>query len=557
MSAIFKFPGIRGVISGSFSISHGIQPSVALLEVPLSTRLDTRVGTLRLEDRDNNFRQEWRDCRIQKVQKTSNETKIVTILDRRWKWKFGGTFLLANQRDDPDGGFGFAQLTKPHDIALFLLTQPPPLGLGEVNPSVDELPNDTLPEIRASGNPPAAELDALCQSLGCSIVLWDDRVSIRKAGHGMRLPDNPLRDGSTESNIPLVPDGVSAVSAPYRVEAMFDMQAVAEEPNGELVNVHAVSYAPPAGWFEEWPRYLEGVKGDENRRLALKSVFRYYRINQEIGAPPAQALNGADFGLFDRGQPVVVFKTEDLLPTLPHTNEFQEQPGNTFRARPAYLQGVFYDGNDDLQNRAGILKESFTYDPDRGLVIFNEPVYRLLELDDGNPTIEAILYLTVSVEIRVFGGQKLRHAVERVTGERNGTPFQVEQRFDVVPTVSGRYSAPLVGVPPTRIGVDNNLPDVEAELGRHTQVVINSLQAPEAQMQRWVGWWDNVQLDGAIRQIVYAFGPDGWSTTVSRNTEDPNFLAANLAEARRQTQIATAKRERPVVKQLMRELGKV
>ena len=143
------------------------------------------MGDLTLEAPD--FELVLPECRVDKIQKTANETFLVTIFDRRWKWRFGQISGVYNLRQ-PDGELDPDLETEPQDIATDCLK-----AMGETGFDVGELPNRTRPEYRWVAQNPAAMLDQLCQSLGCSVVLgFDNRVTIRRLGEGGELPEKPF-----------------------------------------------------------------------------------------------------------------------------------------------------------------------------------------------------------------------------------------------------------------------------------------------------------------------------------------------------------------------------
>jgi len=518
-SAVMLFPGIDGVISGSFTISHGIAPSVAQIEVPPFTQFETEVGTLRLIGDGGSL--DFPGCRIEKVTQAANDNLIITILDRRWRWRFGGAFALLNERTE-DGGLRPGSEYAPQDIARELLNL-----MGETGFDIGDLPNETRPEMRFIGNNPASELESLCSSLGCSVVLWRDRVAIRRLGQGGSLPNNPLQSGQPVIDIPITPDSVAVISGPRDFQAMFSLEAVALEADGTVVPIEEASYRPTDGWETEWPEDFEGIEDEKERALALKSVFRWYRIKQEVDSDVV--LDGRPFGVSEDVQ-----KLDQILPILDGLNETETLPDGSVRPKGAKVEGLLMPGDEEYANRYGPVKENFSIDRERGLVQFSEPLFQIKRSGDSDHHHPAELYLTCRFNVKQESTNQLwRHQFTRPSGGRRwGTPPQIESRFDLIPKSTASYREGSERRPPRRESIADNTSEIERDLARHADAIISGFRWAAGEVRTWVGWWANFALDGAIRQVTYTFGEGGWFTSIAMNTEESSFLASTLAEQR-------------------------
>src|SRR5262245_23514925 len=90
MQALLRFPGIQQVIRWSFTLSHGAAPSVATVDVAPQAGAPAEVGTLQIVF--GSLRLQFPDCVVDHALVRRSPAGMVvglTLLDRRWKWKFG------------------------------------------------------------------------------------------------------------------------------------------------------------------------------------------------------------------------------------------------------------------------------------------------------------------------------------------------------------------------------------------------------------------------------------------------------------------------------------
>ncbi len=144
------------------------------------------VGTLVLTFGET--RVEFPDCKLDygTVERTAGGLICrLALLDHRWRWRFGqisGTYNV--RRDD-------SQLQKNADDADNSERTPQQLAtlcleaMGETQFDVGDLPNESRPSVEWDCVVPADALAALCDQLGCRVVLQlNNRVALRRAGVG-------------------------------------------------------------------------------------------------------------------------------------------------------------------------------------------------------------------------------------------------------------------------------------------------------------------------------------------------------------------------------------
>src|SRR3990167_6709017 len=86
-----RFPGVSRIIEGTFTLSHGITPSVALLRIVPQDRLIAETGPLTIEYGQTRIRIDGCRVRGASIQRETSSGRIVSlqIEDRRWKWRYG------------------------------------------------------------------------------------------------------------------------------------------------------------------------------------------------------------------------------------------------------------------------------------------------------------------------------------------------------------------------------------------------------------------------------------------------------------------------------------
>src|SRR5260221_14636343 len=86
MLGLLSFPGVDQVLSWSFTLSHGITPSAALVEIAPQFGLPAEMGTMIISFGDEAF--EFTDCVLDSAAVRRDESGVVvslTILDRTWR----------------------------------------------------------------------------------------------------------------------------------------------------------------------------------------------------------------------------------------------------------------------------------------------------------------------------------------------------------------------------------------------------------------------------------------------------------------------------------------
>src|SRR5262249_10682006 len=145
---VASFPGVNQLLDASITCVHGISPSVAVLTIVPQPGLTTEIGSLRFEF--DSLVLEVPDCKVDQgsiERNAGGEIWRLSILDRRWRWRFGRISGSYNvRRDDSSlkrGENGTIDTERtPQELASLCLQ-----AMGESDFDVADLPNATRPSI--------------------------------------------------------------------------------------------------------------------------------------------------------------------------------------------------------------------------------------------------------------------------------------------------------------------------------------------------------------------------------------------------------------------------
>ncbi|MFN0055922.1 MAG: hypothetical protein ACKV0T_27575 [Planctomycetales bacterium] len=525
LQALFRYPGLQQVIRWSYTLSHGISPGVCLVEiVPQGVAPDWN-GTLRIEF--GSTRLQFPDMLVDQAQVRRGPGGMVvglTLLDRRWKWKYGAISGRYNLRT-PSGRLDTRTERSPQGLATLLLQ-----AMGETGFSVGELPNASRPEIDWVAANPAGELAALCEALGCRVVLGlDNRVALRRAGEGAALPRTGTHRTVTFGiDPPDRPGRVQVVTGPTRFQTKFRLEAVGEDRDGTVRPLANLAYQPADGWSFEPYCGFPNVTDPGDRARAVRSVYRWYRIL--CTAPDETA---GTFRLPGEHGPV-----EALWQILPlEQGLIDTEPGRDGieRPRPPVVEGTFWTGAPDGENTPPTRPYDgpLTIDAARGIVRFTQPIVKRRASDDA--ILPADLFLTIAHPLHELASRReLRLTRERVLSGGSSAGALVLRRDDLAQTQVTSYSPNH-----SPISVVTNRTEIEREADGTIDAALQELQGVESSMAEYAGV-NSVSPDGAIQQVAWSGGPRGALTRVGRNSEFsailPGWKERRRIETTRQSQ---------------------
>lgn len=501
---LLTFPGLDQVLSWSYTLSHGITPGVALVDIAPQFGLPAEIGTMAITF--DAVELEFPGCVLDNAHVRRDRSGMVVslaILDRRWTWRYGQISGRYNVRQR-DGTLDTTTEQAPQDLAATLLQ-----AMGESNFDVSGLPNQSRPEVDWVFANPAQELASLAESLGCRVVLdLDGRVWLALSGAGADLPDMlTQRTRNFGIDPPTMPDSLLLVAAPTRFQTRFRLEAVGEETTGEIKPLGDLSYMPHAGWGQESYYGFANVADAADRALASRTIYRWYRLKCTAPFTSEQQFQIA-------GYDGPVQNLWQLLPLEHGQLETYTDSDDIERPRPAGVEGVYWNRALDARNipEQRPCLGRFTIDAERGIVRFAEPV---LQLNADGTFGEAQLYLTVAHGVKESATlQEVRQTYERtLPGEPHGTGPKVLRRDDLVFTVTTQYD--LQNNP---IGTTDNADSLEREANAFldaAQAEFETLATDEVEYAGIVP----ISPDGAIQQVQWSGSPSGAVTRASRNNE--------------------------------------
>lgn len=244
-----EFPGLTDyLLSGQFTLQHGISPSICNIvcaPVPKNQLVEQGKLTLRFGSTLIAFPH----CKIDKIDAFQNEDGFirwsVSILDRRWRWKFAG-FVSGHWNVRKGEVLVGQNLAVPQTKSAKQLAEICLKAMNEAAFDTSELPKDIFPEVKWDLTNAAQALAQLCDPLGFRIVLEiNDRVAIRKVGVGRKIPILGLETQlSVTIDPPERPENLVFAGNPNRHQFDLELEPVLRDFDGMFRHIDQVSYAP-------------------------------------------------------------------------------------------------------------------------------------------------------------------------------------------------------------------------------------------------------------------------------------------------------------------------
>jgi hypothetical protein len=530
---LFHYPNISQILSATFTLNHGISPSVCTIYVPPDT-LVPEIGELSITYGAITIT--FQSCKLDRfayeIGSDGKRRLALYILDRRWKWQqvSGGGQVSGyynTRRNDNEVISGTEKNARELCELLFA-------AMGEENYNVDQVPEDQFPPVAWDYAHPAEELARLTEGLGMHVVLGlDDVVRVLPLGEGSDLPlGDDVLEPSLAIDIPETPDKLVAVAGKTRYQYDFELEAVAKDVDGEVVLLKDVSYNPNPGSDElllaDLPYWLN-ITDLALRANAKESFCKWYRIKEPFHLPQ----------VVDEEDEPLDLERADILPIEAEQIDKHTIEGVDHNL-PAWIYGEFYrdDSSETVNSVAaidpdaikpgspGFYPGSFSIDRELGIVKFAEPVYRLAA--GSFKKLPADLRLRVAVSLRDSETRAWKHH-ER---ERDFGELGTEPRYVVKPDVVLNILA----------ADEDNLDDVNERLDYYLDALEASYQVSDAGSITYIGF-KALEPDGAIRQITWSVGEDGKAyTRASRNREEVN-VDVSYAERRLSEKIAAGLRD--------------
>ncbi len=574
--AYVTWKGITQHMEVQLTMMHGLEPSRTTINIPPDQNI-SQTGTLTILHGGNEI--ELVDCRADliDVYKSSDGLMMwtVTILDRRWKWKFGQISGYYNTRMERVIKAGTEKNIKE---LMQLCLQ----SMNEEGYDLSTVPTNVFPEIEWDYELPAEALAKLCDLIGYRIVFqWSrNRVAILKQGEGRRLAQENATDFAATFDPPESPRSLRFVGNRILWEAPLALEAVAQDVDysWKLLDDPSLSYRPEGGWSDDIDLDFGNFIGNlrvgtisgtsDVRRWAMANAFRKYRIKATSDftkLPNAEGLLRPLMLPHPDGNTVVVNKREQLLPILRErlaTYRADVVAGKIIRQqKPAVIYGQF-DGmtasylanieDSEVASSSGgpgwladgsppknmVYTGGWNIDAERGIITFSEPVFRpdyspvrTTRKDGSSYTPKSMSYKPAILWLRTAFGVR-----DEMT--RAWLNWEIERELDSAARTQPLYVRRPDILLSLLIDTDGAIFDLE-NVGREDYLKAANFYLNE--MQKKLEIRDPVavtypyirreELDGAIQQVTWSITNRGAFTKVSRNREEP-ILGYSYAEQR-------------------------
>lgn len=556
------WPGAAGCTACEYTCSHGTAPGVATFTMPIPQRGPVGQGTLRMLDGSGVVR--LPGCKLDRLSVNyggTAPTLTLYILDRRWRWAFGAISGTYNVRDAE------YEIDPVHRRSVRQLATACLLAMGERTFSVEGLPHDVYPAVDWVDANPAQELESLAAAFDCRVVYRpsSDSVLVARRGVGIVPPANrPIAQSTPELDFPETPDAIVLSGGPVRTEAMFMLEAVGLDLDGQIKTLDALSYRPSRIFGKhDWaysppPNFSNLLDGDTTHAdyeralgLAQQTVFRWYRVNmayeadRNVGPPTIPG-----FGRVIRREQLLLEPTRMLTVT---------RPDGSLAERPAEVSGIFDRRKQigfatsigSFGNSANITRvnSGFSIDSERGLVIFDEPMFKQV---GGTGEIEAAdLRLLCAVQVRdVLTNSLHRYRAGVASSSPIGSGAAVVHVPELSLSVIGQYVLTNGNLPEESpkwklVDVSTNRAELDRLAAAYIAAAGNHYKRGKALEIVYPGIVP-IAPDGAIQQITWRLGVDGPPTTsVSQNTEHAYWLPTFEQRRRRPQPAVMGERNAP------------
>lgn len=560
---LFFFNNFASLLSATFTVSQGVSPSTCQLAIQPQGQPIPPVGTLRLSYGGTSIL--WPDCRVSKayreVDANGLETWFISLLDTRWRWKYGSVDGEYNVRSDDTavrndgqdilvggvGGLGqqrirFNTVKTVQELAQMCFDQ------WGVTANVAILKNEkSYPRISwRQGTRPDHALTEVLDPLGYRVALQpDNKVVVVKSGEGADLPTGPdVLDFSTGNEPSLRSDSLVFIGAPTEWEVQLELEAVGLDRDGSYKPLDKLSYKPPGGW-ETYAGdiYFHGLPGPPLKEdyivqgLARQSVYKCYRIVEPVdGGEMLTNVLKANGGKRERWR---------ILPTLDRRPTKAKVAGRE-QFLAAHLIGVFDPeevGTDEnvtiaqqhlfgdavldwVKEPGGVYYGGFSLDAELGIITLSSKLTREDRLDPrGKVTLPALLRLVIGVNVRDqdSGAFTCRQKERKLPRPLFGTGPGYIVRSDI----ALRFAPPDAGKP---LVIGSNQKEFDGFAEHYLDAAEKELEDKRPATATY-GGFRPIPVDGAIQQTTYWVDSRGFAwTRASRNTEH-DALAPSYKDA--------------------------
>lgn len=501
-----QFTGVQNAVGGSLVFSRGISPGICVLKTIPQPILLSQVGTLVIEYQNEKII--LPSCAVNShtlrldqhphqtgMKRSSPRVWQIQIMDRRWAWRYkkiSGEYNVRLPNCSVRSSNNHPELKRSlYDLASLCMS-----AMGEINFDISALPRNVYPYVNWQNANPSSELQALCDLVSCVIVYdWKyDRVVVHRIGIGQSLPENPSqKNPSLKVSVSRRPDVLRVECWPTRYQLKFELEAVGLDTDGSIKKIDDLSYKPSGGWKNDWWCAFPNVNAD-NRHLAYKTVFRWYRI-KAVGTTGGLSVPGV-------GEPIRSVDQFELEDVLLETGPDFDGMSQTQRG---VVNGEFWPQSPFEATTTESTKygsSGWKILPDhKNIVEFEYPV---LKVQNGEYE-PAKLYVTATCKVRKEnGGWYVAQSYERsLPWLPSGAGARVLKHPELWAVAN---QSPVNG------GSWNTNSDTAFEASTYLDYVYQEYLSSPAEDFSYAGILP-IGLDGAIAQVKWSLGVNSAATT--------------------------------------------
>lgn len=549
------FPGIQRVVDFQGTLSHGITPSVFRLTIVPQAAVINQNGNLTITWTNLTTGSvdtlTFTDCIIDTSSMeydASGALIVLSVLDRRWRWRFGKIAGRYNLRDangnllkaaPPVVRPGDDTERTPQQLATLCLQ-----AMGETGYDVSAMPNETRPRAEWEWSNPSHQLADLCDDLHCRVVLkMDGTVKICRVGIGSDFPAGPGMSISTEINPPERPGKITVICGRTRFQSDFLLEPVGLDVDRKIRPIDKLSYKPAGGWFlaEDVEHFY--ANDQPEAELAKKSVFRWYQIGQAAASGLIQlpvfssALNNiwciSDIQdeqntlvteFIEAGETVGVVRPRQPIVYGTWWRETDDDAANTNTGKPVGLSGL-----KDKQ----IVDRFWSYDHKRKIIKFSHSIYRMTANSEAAAPYlyYRCAYYACDPETRAWHHHMKSRDMRSTWGTTSQDELVVHQDH-LVATYTANYTAGVLMQNNTPTW-ENNTSVINIMCDKYIDDIVSEIENRESGARTYAGLMLNgFDLDGAITQVSWQITTSGSTTKILKNTDPGSKTTIGYDERR-------------------------
>ena len=515
-----SYPGVTKFKEVKYTQTLGVEPdAVSMTIVPQASSI-AAFGTLSI-GYTGQTTITLPDCSIDSGRTTYNAngfTTSIILLDRRELWKkvvpINGRYNIIR-----NGTIQARNQKTLRELVQLLL-----VACGELTPDVSRVNNTIKPEVNWYCVEPTLALSALMTEWGYDVELGFDSSAVRvhEIGVGAALPTDYVMMSSSGVDATIQPKNLRVCFGRTLMQARLELEALALDTNDQYDTFANVSYKPAAGWGKIDPQLLTGLKTTLTAveyAYAIASMYRVFRVKQfsdgDLIVPDGGGLTITNinqiFPLDNRRLDSVVLTAADTVRFKARVYGIAMLP-EAATAQPPVITNTAIDD---------VLDVGFVIDGERGLVIFDDPMFQQDETD----FLPAELYLETTFSVRDDTTMQQvgyhKDVLFDPAGVGYGTVRDETLQEEIIVAYTAGHVANPAGNTTNRTTLDSTSAAIAtAAAGRYTATATQMVvyQYPRLELR----------LDGARLQLTHIIsdGEDepGSYTTASSGMEHDRFI---------------------------------